>query len=527
MAKLRALLFREWRLNRKAQLLQLLLTLLYAGMMWAACLSTMYGDSLEDPADRAITLRGMIQLPALMLALLSGCLGLSMDLTLKSDLESGWLRYSYALPITPRDRVLARMLRSAVATGIGTVFSLLNIAGLCALADQPFEAGYVVMQVAVVALVLLMTVLNDCFILGARSPEHLKKRTNQSGLALTGVGLLAALWFYKFGGERFLSRWQDPDGVIDLMQLFSLRRLLWLLPLTLVLIACHYGVMYWRLRCAEGTSLGSSRTKASKPEDRSIRIQGHFTGFFYKELRQNRQGILLVVLLPAALQVLIALMLLFVELTSPEFLSNGVIAILTNSLVRCIGTAIAAFCVSGMLTGVFLGDDKKLWGYFVVSTPAGIRGAMYSKYLLLALMNVLYLAAWYVTDCCLATLRYFAVGEEAPSLLGLYVAVFFLLLLLSALDIPFIVRYGAKRGSIIKLIYMLSLAILFTVIFAMVLPETIRDRLIQKAIDLYHGQVSTGMLLAVGLYPWGALTAYCLSYKLSCKLFLKGVNRYD
>lgn len=69
---------------------------------------------------------------------------------------------------------------------------------------------------------------------------------------------------------------------------------------------------------------------------------------------------------------------------------------------------------------------------------------MYSKYLLLALMNVLYLAAWYVTDCCLATLRYFAVGEEAPSLLGLYVAVFFLLLLLSALDIPFIVRYGAK-----------------------------------------------------------------------------------
>lgn len=494
MAKLRALLFREWRLNRKAQLLQLLLTLLYAGMMWAACLSNMYGDSLEDPAERAMTLRWMIQLSALMLALLSGCLGLSMDFTLKSDLESGWLRYSYALPITTRDRVLARMLRSAVATGIGTVFSLLNIVGLCALADRPFEAGYVVMQVAVVALVLLMTVLNDCFILGTRSPEQLKKRTNQSGIALTGVGLLAALW---------------------------------LLPLTLVLIACHYGVMYWRLRCAEGTSLGSSRTKASKPEDRSIQTQGHFTGFFYKELRQNRQGILLVVLLPAALQVLITLMLLFVELTSPESLSNGVIAILTNSLVRCIGAAIAAFCVSGMLTGVFLGDDKKLWGYFVVSTPAGIRGAMYSKYLLLALMNVLYLAAWYVTDCCLATLRYFAVGEEAPSLLGLYVAVFFLLLSLSALDIPFIVRYGAKRGSIIKLIYMLSLAILFTVIFAMVLPETIRDRLIQKAIDLYHGQVSTGMMLAVGLYPWGALTAYCLSYKLSCKLFLKGVNRYD
>ena len=142
MAKLRALLFREWRLNRKAQLLQLLLTLLYAGMMWAACLSNMYGDSLEDPAERALTLRWMIQLSALMLALLSGCLGLSMDFTLKSDLESGWLRYSYALPITPRDRVLARMLRSAVATGIGTVFSLLNIAGLCALADQPFEAGY-------------------------------------------------------------------------------------------------------------------------------------------------------------------------------------------------------------------------------------------------------------------------------------------------------------------------------------------------------------------------------------------------
>lgn len=36
MARLRALLFREWRLNRKAQLLQLLLFLLYAGMMWAA-----------------------------------------------------------------------------------------------------------------------------------------------------------------------------------------------------------------------------------------------------------------------------------------------------------------------------------------------------------------------------------------------------------------------------------------------------------------------------------------------------------
>ncbi len=99
--KITSLLFREWRLNRKAQLLQLLLTLLYAGMMWAACLSNMYGDSLEDPAERAMTLRWMIQLSALMLALLSGCLGLSMDFTLKSDLESGCSGIPTPCPLPP------------------------------------------------------------------------------------------------------------------------------------------------------------------------------------------------------------------------------------------------------------------------------------------------------------------------------------------------------------------------------------------------------------------------------------------
>ena len=525
MGKFRALLYREWRLNRKGLLCQGGMSLLYAGMLWATCLSSMQNTGMS-PEEQHAWMETMVQICGMAFAMLEGLLGLYVDYAYKADLETGWLRYSYALPITPRDRIFARMTRTGLCTALGMGFGLVNIVGLCAVTEVPFSAGYLVMQAAVLNIVLLSVIVNECFTLAARNTDQLKKLTQRGGMVFFALSAAVVLCIYLFGRDRFEGLFGDDWGGIDLMRIFAPRHLLWLLPLLLVLIACHYGVMYWRLCSAEGTHTWKRREKACKAEGGGIDNQSLFTGFFYKELRQNRQGILVVLLLPVFILVLIAVMIALTRWSNPEEMSGSLVAVFTSKGVRGAAAAVGAFIASSMLTGVFQGDDKKLWACFVTSTPAGVKGAMYYKYVLLFFMNVLYLAVWYVMDYALMTLRFFSLGEEIGGLLNLHVTLFFLLLFLSALDIPFIVRFGAKKGSIIKISMVIGISLLLVLVYAL-LPEEVQEKLINFVMNIYNGNMGNGLTLFLSVCPWIALSAYGISYKVSCKLFLKGGARND
>ena len=60
------------------------------------------------------------------------------------------------------------------------------------------------------------------------------------------------------------------------------------------------------------------------------------------------------------------------------------------------------------------------------------------------------------------------------------------------------------------------------------LPYEYQDSIMKTIASIWIGEADSAVMLATGISPVICLVAYLLSYKISCKLFMKGVvNGYD
>ena len=111
---------------------------------------------------------------------------------------------------------------------------------------------------------------------------------------------------------------------------------------------------------------------------------------------------------------------------------------------------------------------------------------------------------------------------DTADISGLAIPLVFVQILLRAVDIPFTYRFGSKTGSIIKMICMVAIAILLSVTLIFLMDDW--DSAAALAEKLFTGYSSS--LLLAGLFA--AISAvYCLSYRITCRLYLKGVEQYD
>ena len=164
-------------------------------------------------------------------------------------------------------------------------------------------------------------------------------------------------------------------------------------------------------------------------------------------------------------------------------------------------------------------DDKKQHSYFVVSTPRGIRSYMYSKYVLTAVAAGLYMVSYIAANELLATVYYFVSGKEMTALGSLPIMIFFALLFMAMTDIPLTVRFGAKRGSYIKTAAMLVIATLAVTVFEK-LPDSFKYKLVEGFVHIYQNNPD----LIISVFCLITLAGFYGSYRLSCKLFLKGAE---
>ena len=250
------------------------------------------------------------------------------------------------------------------------------------------------------------------------------------------------------------------------------------------------------------------------------------TGFAYKEFKQN-------------LMMLIG-MLIFPALTSFVFCAwfiNGIgipsedgetvkMSLMESIRQRqgqgmwllflCIG-----FVMAGFLQGTeFNTDEKKSFAYFVTSTPEGVRGYIRTKYELVFVMMMLTLFSVQLGDWVM-TLVCAAYGVEWFSLAEPMIMLSFLQMLLRAIEIPFTIRFGVKNGSTIKMIMLVIMVIAFLIVLA-VFTDYIGELFVSGTEKL-----STLAKILLALFPVIAVGLYYLSYRLSVKLYLKGVERYD
>ena len=517
--KFRSLMFRELRLSKKGIILQFSLLFAWILLTWCLLLSLKSNDitveNMQDIVDNIIIMMALI-----------GSMYLMLEENFKSDINSGWLNYSYTLPIKPSERTAARFICRFSVCAVSILLSLFNAWLLCRYADKEFGVNYIVWHIVMFMGMILISLPNDIFVLRARNSEDMKKMRTVSGMANVAILAVIFIAILKASGIDFemLANGEAPVK----LPVFTVKSLAWAVPLLIEAIAASFFASY--------TSLKSSYLSAAKSEKKNTDIKPQtelapkaheINGLLYKELKQNRPILIFAIIIPILLT---AFPFCFsaIGAISGSVGVDKVFETATNFYIRALMFIIEFFIVSGLISEVFKGDDKKLWAYFIVSSPGGVKGFLYRKYVITLMIGFIYMASGFFADNLLATVYYFVTGNAlTASMQPLYISGIFMIMGVSALDIPFTLRYGSKKGSIIKMTVMLLLCAAVTAVFAL-LPDNSRSALIEAFIAIMNGENTNEILMLIlSIIPYILSAAFLFSYKVSSRVFMKGVNEYD
>lgn len=528
MTKFRSLIFRELKVCRKLYIMRfLVLFAFYAFAIGGVFLLTNFLGKLPESED---LIQPFAELFSMLIILYSTLIFAEDNSIFKSDLNSGWNNYSYVLPITASRRAAVKLVRFIGTLGISVLLGMVCVIIVNQIAGTQFQMGYVILQFILLDFLMLSKIITDFFVLRARNTEEYNKMQDKG--SLISIVLIAGviLVIFKCIGFDFgalLNSDSDEPLSFGIISMLTGEMLLWLIPLALVLFAVYFAVVYYRSQYVYlgGTKIKKENVKAEKTIN-LVAPHSKPVGFLYKELRQNRNSICAVIILPFFIMIFLTVCIAIVSLNKDYGGDGWIVRTLTTDLIRIVAIALGFFSVSGLLLSVFHGDDKKLWAYFTASVPMGVKKFLYTKYVLSFAMCGLYFVSSYVAENLVATVSWFALKKEIISFTGISIIIFFVLLLQNSVSIPMILRFGEKKGSIINIIIILCLAIAAIMALSFI-PTEIQDKVfawLAGFITGDHGDLTT---LLLGIFPAFSVGAYILSYKVSCKIFMKGVNEYD
>ncbi|MGN1415812.1 MAG: ABC-2 transporter permease [Oscillospiraceae bacterium] len=183
------------------------------------------------------------------------------------------------------------------------------------------------------------------------------------------------------------------------------------------------------------------------------------------------------------------------------------------------------FFFTGMFQpNLFEPDESKKWSYFVTSTPAMARGQVYSKYMAGFLMSLFAMLWCQVLDMAVT----FILGAQSMAMSAVYIF-FYAQLFLRAVEYPFIVRFGSKIGSTYKMAsFFLVIFIVFVYLLFGDLSMLDMNNIFDTIYGILDGSIfSDNVLFVISLCPYLAIASYYLSYRLSCKFYLKGAESFE
>ena len=250
-------------------------------------------------------------------------------------------------------------------------------------------------------------------------------------------------------------------------------------------------------------------------------------GFAYKELIQRKIQLLFVMVFPAVISFMLPVWFLknIGDIKSHD--NEKVKSIMsflkerndTDMWLLCI---LIAFLITGMIQGlIFEGDDKRVFGFFLTSTPDGVKRYIKTKYELGFVMILLTLFSLQLGDWIM-TIVSAAYDVEWHGFAEVMIYLSFLQIVLRAFEYPFTVRFGVKAGSYIKTALGTLLALITAAVFII-----FEDKLVPFFSGFSLKKLSKGANVFVSVFPVLSVLLYIVSFKISCKLYPKGVERYD
>ena len=239
-------------------------------------------------------------------------------------------------------------------------------------------------------------------------------------------------------------------------------------------------------------------------------------GMLYKEWKQNR-FFFCYILLCGLVAYLFAFMLKYVAHLEGEVIVYRFIGIGLATMPTLVYAEMA----------IFHGDDRNLWACFITSTSEGYKGYLRIKYeMFFAILVLQCFSVLIFDDLYLCIVKDMGMTEEM-SCAGVAMFIAYLQMLLFALEIPVYLLVGKKKteqiGMIVSILFFIIIVLIFFLkvdYFVNVLDDGF-EAFLEK---LFSGKVQ---MLVCGIGNVLVLSMYYLSYKLSCKFYLKGVENYD
>ncbi|MDE5577598.1 MAG: ABC-2 transporter permease [Oscillospiraceae bacterium] len=238
-------------------------------------------------------------------------------------------------------------------------------------------------------------------------------------------------------------------------------------------------------------------------------------GLLYRDLVLNKKNLLSMALGEIVISLLIIAPILFDGVTS----DTEIITSLLSAFVF-----IVLFLTLGVMTAtIFEADESKKWAYFITSTPLTDVSQIKEKYLFTLLLYVA-LFVW----CYFLAVISAALGGAANVLIAFLMMC--IMLAANAIEFPFLVRFGSKAGSHIKTaVMLLAMIVAFEYIF---FGDLSIFGSLDRIFEFFEKFSDTSLMSDISLiilaaFPYFSAGLYFLSYKLSCKLYLKGAEEYE
>lgn len=182
--KYKSLLYREWKVSKKFYLLRIVLLLLFTallggGMTYAINVAAVSAEVTKEAAAAAegaadVAWIFLFYLLVLFMAAASG----EDNGVYKSDVNSGWLKYSWALPVTAHEKAVTKLTFRGIVVLIGTVYMFVSIGVISGI------TGFAHMKTVVYAFFwcldfcLLLDTIKDFIIMRAVDVKAVKKMGN-------------------------------------------------------------------------------------------------------------------------------------------------------------------------------------------------------------------------------------------------------------------------------------------------------------------------------------------------------------
>ena len=266
------------------------------------------------------------------------------------------------------------------------------------------------------------------------------------------------------------------------------------------------------------------------------------TGLIFKELRMNR-GNLIVLALMGPGMLLFGLGFTWLTTLTGEAEMAEMIGGFNSAdgeppllYLMC---AFIPFFATGLQAFLNISQDEvKKWAYFTASHPKGIKGAIYAKYVVTFLMlMVAYVSATLTAELVILADHLLVGTENEQLMINLQITnllingMFFFELFKMMIDFPFTYRFGRKNGEHMKVL-IFAVLVLGGLIYLLFGPlpggesgdpfVTIYDWCVSFA----EGTLKHNIYLILGVILWLAIIGYYVSYKISCKVYMKGVEQY-